>query len=1026
MLKLTFREIRASFGRWLAIFAIVALGVGFFCGLRLTKTAMIHTLDVYLREHGMYDFRLISTLGFTDDDVSFFRAQDGVSAAEGAVWQDVLCDVNGKTGVVLHAMSIPQNINTLDLKAGRLPENDTECVADAWIYGEDIIGQTITLSAENDADTLDAFRGDSFTVVGVAKSPLYINYERGTTSVGSGAVTGFIYLPSGAFDMEYYTDIYLTLSGADGQVYSEQYDSFIDGEEDRMTQLCEQRADGRYNSLYSDARETLDDARRTLDEKQQELADAKQKLADAQQDVADGEQKLADGQQEYDDGLAEFEKAKKKAYDGFAQAEDKLDAADAQIAEQEQTLKDTRAQLDAQAAQLPDKDSVPESVWQTIQPQYEQLQAAYAQLAAGEAQLEQAKAETKAGWNSYFLNRADVVEQLDESEQALADAKQELDDARQELDDGRQKIADAEQEITDGEQKLADAEAEYADGEDQLSELEYPDCYVLTRDENVGYACFESDSDIVSGVSRVFPLFFFMVAALVCITTMTRMVDEQRTQTGVLKALGYSDGAIMSRFLFYAASASILGCICGILAGAYFLPRMIWQAYNIMYGFTAILWAFDWPLAVISSLSYLLCAMAATWYACVHELTRPAAELIRPKAPKAGRRILLERIPWLWKRIAFLHKVSIRNTLRYKKRMVMMAIGIGGCTALLITGFGIRDSIQNVVQYQYEEITLYDATADFTQDMDASAQAEFLDAHSGVLDSAVFVSDHTLDCSAGSRVKQAHVVAVQGGSLDGFIDLHTERGEPVACPQDGECIISVGLSQSLGVSAGDTLRIRDSQMREMNLKISGVFVNYVFNYVYLTPQTYTEQMGLPCEMKTAWLNLNPDTDPYAAAAELTGDSLTTNVALNVDLHTRVENMMKSLDYIVLLVVVCAGALAFIVLYNLTNINITERVREIATVKVLGFYDQETNSYVFRENIILTVLGVIVGIPMGIALHAYVMAQIHIDMIHFDVRITALSFLISAALTLVFGMIVNLALRGKIRRIDMAQALKSIE
>ena len=1026
MLKLTVREIKASLGRWLAIFAIVALGVGFFCGLRLTKTAMLHTLDSYLDGHAMYDYRLISTLGFTDEDVEFFKEQDGVSAAEGARWRDVLCNVNGHVNSVLHAMSVPSRLNTVDLKSGRMPQAANECLADAWIYGEDAIGQTIMLSDDNDADTLDAFSVHTFTIVGVAKSPLYINYERGTSSVGNGAVNAFFYVLPEVFTTDYYTDLYLTLSGASGEVYSEAYDSFISSMKDTITALCEQRADARYQSLYQDARQTLDDARATLDEKQTELADAKQKLLDAEQDVADGEQKLADAQAEYDDGLAEFERSKKKAYDGFSQAEDKLDAADEQIAEQERIISDTRAKLDAQAAQLPDKDSVPAAVWEaTIQPQYEQLQAAYAQLSQAEEQLEAAKAEAKAGWNQYFLNRADVVAQLDEAQQTLDDAKQALLDGAAELADGRQKITDAKQEITDGEQKLADAEAEYSDGEKELSELTYPDIYVLNRDTNVGYACFESDSDIVNAISCVFPLFFFMVAALVCITTITRMVDEQRTQTGLLKALGYSDGAIISEFLIYAASASILGCVVGIAAGSYFLPKIIWQGYNIMYGFTDILWAFDWPLAIISSAAYLACALAATWYACRSDLLRPAAELIRPKAPKPGQRILLERVPAVWKHIPFLHKVSIRNTLRYKKRMIMMAIGIGGCTALLITGFGIRDSIQNVVSYQYEEITQYDATADFSDAMDNTAQAEFLDAHSDVLNSALFISEHNLDCTNGTRTKQAHVIVAQGDNLTGFIDLHNDNGA-VAYPGQDECIISVGLADALNLAVGDTLTIHDSDMNTLSLHISGVFTNYVFNYVYLTQQTYESQLGTAAEMKSAWLNLSPDIDPYEASAAISGDDSVTNVSLNADLHARVNNMMKSLNYIVLLVVICAGALAFIVLYNLTNINITERIREIATIKVLGFYEKETNAYVFRENIILTVLGILVGIPMGIALHAYVMAQIQIDMIHFDVRIAAVSYAISIALTLVFALIVDLALRGKIRRIDMAQALKSIE
>ena len=295
---------------------------------------------------------------------------------------------------------------------------------------------------------------------------------------------------------------------------------------------------------------------------------------------------------------------------------------------------------------------------------------------------------------------------------------------------------------------------------------------MLDRSSNIGYACFESDSDIVRGVSRVFPLFFFAVAALVCITTMPRMDEEQRTQAGVLKAMGYSNGAIFLVYFLYAGSASVLGCVVGVAAGSYFLPKMIWQGYNIMYGFTDILYAFDWPLALLSAGAYLLCALGTTWYVAHAELQRPAAELIRPKAPKAGKRILLERLPGLWNRIPFLHKVSIRNILRYKKRMIMMIIGIGGCTALLITGYGIQDSISNVVDYQYSEITRYDASVTFQHALNETERTAFAALCEEEAEEYLFVAEKSADASAGSTVKTTNVVCPASGSVDGFVDQH--------------------------------------------------------------------------------------------------------------------------------------------------------------------------------------------------------------------------------------------------------------
>ena len=1100
--KLTLREIRRSLGRFLAIAAIVALGVGFFCGLRLTKTAMVRTLDAYAEAQQMYDFRLVSTIGFDETDAAKIAADSRVAACEGTKSADALTSTAGGASRACKFLSLPETLDLPSLKAGRLPQTADECLADGMLYSEQDLGQKIVLSEENDDDTLGQFTRREFTIVGIAKSALYINYERGSTSVGSGSLSAFVYVLPEAFDFDYDTELYLRLTDRAGEIYSDEYKARIDDAEPWVTALAEQCADDRGTRLHDDAAETLADARETLDEKQQELADAKQKLedarqtlADAEQDVLDGEQKLADAQAEYDDGAAKLAEAREELRKQFNETVGELQAGQAEIDKNQAQLDQKRAELAAQKAeleaqkaqlelaltrpQLPDEQRAQlegqlaqveaglqkiEAAGPELDAAQQQIDAAQAELNAGseefgdgleeanaeisenqkkldeakatldeknqeladakqeladgEQQLADAKQELADGWADYYSGKA-------EAEQKIADAEAELADAKQQLTDGKQDIADAEVELSDGEQKLADAEQEYQDGQDALEKLENPDVFVLDRSSNIGYACFESDSDIVRGVSRVFPLFFFAVAALVCITTMTRMVDEQRTQAGVLKAMGYSNGAIFLVYFLYAGSASVLGCVVGIAAGSYFLPKMIWQGYNIMYGFTDILYAFDWPLALLSAGAYLLCALGTTWYVAHAELQRPAAELIRPKAPKAGKRILLERLPGLWNRIPFLHKVSIRNILRYKKRMIMMIIGIGGCTALLITGYGIQDSISNVVDYQYSEITRYDASVTFQHALNEKERTAFAALCEEEAEEYLFVAEKSADASAGSTVKTTNVVCPASGSVDGFVDLHEKDKTPVAYPENGACVISRGLAEALQLSAGDTITLQ-SGTREAQLQVAAVFENYVYNYVYLTAESWAQCFGEAPAYEQAWVNFPPDADAHAASAALAGAKNVASVSLSSDFRARVATMMESLRYIVVVVVVCAAALAFIVLYNLTNINITEREREIATIKVLGFYDSETNRYVFRENIILTVLGALVGLPMGKALHAYVMSQIRIDLMCFDVRVAPGSYLLSAALTLAFGLLVNLALRRKIRAIDMAQALKSIE
>ncbi len=1131
MLKLTLRQIRNSLGRFLAIFAIVALGVGFFCGLRLTKTAMIHTLDVYTDEHHFYDYRLVCTLGLTQDDVDAVREQDGVLLAEGAVWQDAICMVADEAGVTLHSMSVPSQVNLLELKAGRMPEAADECVLDAWRYDESVIGQTLAISPENDEETIEAFCTDTFTVVGLVCSPLYINFERGGTTVGDGTLTGFFCILPEAYELDYYTDIYLTLADVPGEVYSDTYNDAIDAAEPQITQLADRLAVGRDETVRIEAREALDDARQMLEEKKQELTDGRQELADAEQQLADGWQSYYDGQQELEDGRLEAEQelanARQKLIDGAKELDEQqalleekqaeLDAAKTELADGQRQLDEAWEQYDAGRAELKSGyDSAGEQISDayaqldsaqqqidnaqsqvnsqklqlalgvlTGQVTAEQLREAQEQLDSAQEQLDTAQQALDAGRAQLTSQQMSAQQQihdasmtlaaarkqllekqaeLDDALQQLADGERQLDDGRQQLADARrqiaegwtsyyeaaddaeqellaaeQKLLDARQELADGEQALLDARAELADGERQIADgeqelldaeqelqaLEPAECYVLGRDTNTGYVCFESDSDIVQSISRVFPVFFFMVAALVCITTMTRMVEEQRTEIGVLKAMGYSDGVIVGKYLFYTASASALGCVVGILAGAYGIPKILWQAYNIMYGFADILWAFDWKLAVGISAAYLAGSLLATWNACASELMQPAAELIRPKAPKAGKRILLEHVPFIWKHVKFAHKVSIRNILRYKKRMVMMSIGIGGCTALLLTGLGIHDSIQNVVDYQFGEISRYDASVRFSDAMDEDGRAAFAQRYQAEAAGCRFYAQQTMTCEVGEKAKSAYTVVVEDDALEGFVDLHFD-GEPVAYPGDGECVINEALADYLDLSIGDEITLQDSEYHQICLRVSGVFENYVSNYVYLTESTWRAQMQTEPEYKDAWLLFAAERDVHAAGAVVAADGAVMNVTINQDVYARITTMMSSLNYIVLMIVLFAGALAFVVLYNLTNINITERAREIATVKVLGFYDVETDMYVFRENFVLTLLGILVGLPMGIGLHAFVMGQIKLDMITFDVRIAPVSYVIAALLTLVFSVLVSLILRLKIRRIDMAQALKSIE
>ena len=923
LLKSALREIRQSLGRYLAILAIIALGVGFFSGLRLCQPAMMATGIDYVTQYKLFDFQLMSTLGYTEEDVAAFAALDGVSGAWGSVYTDFLMEA-GDEEVVITARALTEGVNDPELAAGRMPEAANECLGDARYFTEEDLGTQVAVSPNNDEDTLDLLAYDSYTLVGLMHSPYYLNYERGTSSIGSGSVTAFIYLPEEGFDFEAYYEIYLTIADP-AEAWSDAYDDQIDGLTDQVEDLARERADQRYDDIYDDALAEIEDAEREIadgwEEYRAERADAEQELADAHQELMDGEQELADARQELEDGRAELE---------------------------------------------------------------------------------------------------DAAQELADAPGQIADAEQELADGWTEYNDG---VAEAEQEFADAEQELHDAEDEVADARIELEDLEEADVYVLTRNENTGYVCFENDTSIIAAISLVFPVFFFLVAALVCMTTMTRMVDEERTQIGVLKALGYSNGQIMSKYLFYSGSAAVIGSVTGYAAGSWFLPWVIWEIYGIMYGFAPLEYIFNPALALVAFGAALLCSMGATWLSCRAELRKAAAELIRPKSPKAGKRVFLEYIKPLWRRLSFLHKVSVRNVLRYRSRLIMMVLGIGGCTALLITGFGIRDSITSIVDDQFDEITLYDYSVTFQAPRTEENVADFL-ADCG-WEEGLLVHSGSADVVADNGSRSVYLVISSTGSLDGYIDLHS--GDiAIDYPGPGEVVVNTGLAENLGLAVGDTIQLRDEELGALTVTISGICDNYVSNYVYVAAETYQQQLGQVPDYKALYLHAHEGADPYAEGSLLSDGVSVSRVTVNEATRTQVDDMLGRLDYIVIVIVLCAAALAFIVLYNLTNINITERVREIATIKVLGFYPNEVASYVFREIGILSVLGSLAGLLMGKALHAFVLAQVQIDAMYFPSWISPASYLVSVGLTLLFSAVIALGMRPRLGKVDMAESLKSIE
>ncbi len=1002
MRKTTLLEIRQSLGRYFAIMAIVGLGVGLFVGLKVTRDVMVSSAQLYFDQTNFYDIQLLSTVGFDTDTAKALSRREYVLDAQGSVSTDALMvDQNGEESV-LQVMQLLDEQNQPVLVSGRLPQSPQECVVDALAFGEDSIGTTLTLSQNNDEDTEDMFAQTTFRIVGRVNSPVYANYERGTTSLGNGTISGFMLVQRDAFDCDYDTEIYVKLNTFGAQIYTDSYDDQIDAAKDWMEDFAQQQADARYQRLKSEAQ-------RDLYEGQQQL----------QSQTQSGELELISTKDQLDAAKAQIESGTAQLQSGKAE----LQSGKAELLSQRESLQNQQAEL------LQQKQQVLAGLNEAAAAKAKAAGTAYyAQAVQQEQQLQASLNEIESGLSQVRSGLA----QIEQESQNLSLQEQQLQQNQTELEASQREYRDGLAQYEQGKQQLADstssAQQELDDAQDEIDKMEEPDIYVLTRNENIGYASFDNDSSIVDAIANVFPIFFFLVAALVCITTMNRMVEEQRTQIGVFKALGYSEGTIMGKYLFYSGSAAGLGCVIGFFGGSILFPYVIWATYGIMYTMGDIVFVFDPKLGILSFAAAMLCSMGSTYFTCRYELLSVPAQLMRPKAPMSGKRILLEYLPFLWNRLSFLVKVSIRNVLRYKKRFFMMVIGIGGCTALLVTGFGIKSSIADIAGQQFGNIQTYGVSALMKEGYTSSEWEELEEyLHDEGL-SYTRATESSMDAQLpdGGTKSLTVVIPETTTRFDDYWNLHTEDQQPLEFPQEGEAILNAEFARRNGYTLGSSIHLTDEDGHELTLRITGLSENYVYNYLYLTADSWESQNGEEPDYRSIYIKTENVSDEHALLARLMNFDAVSSVTVNQDTIDRFDNMMSSLNYIVVVVIICAGALAFIVLYNLTNINITERIREIATIKVLGFYPSEVASYVFRENFFLTAIGGGIGLLLGKLLHWFVMEQINIDMVCFKAIVQPSDYLYSFALTFLFACIVNAAMFKKLDEINMAESLKSIE
>lgn len=797
---------------------------------------------------------------------------------------------------------------------------------------------------------------------------------------------------------------------------------------------------------YEESKSQFDEASNLLLEKENELKSNEVALEEAKNKLSISQKNLEKEKMAYEEKLAKAKELVSQrqleqsvvdqmietATETFSKAEQEIATATETIHSNESLLIAAKAEITKGKAELKKNKNKLTIAKEKLDKAQEKITATEKQLSSGEAEI-----------NKYEKQLATTEQELKEATVQLENAKSELLKGQSELLEGKKKLKQGEKDYqtrltkyedakAEVKEKLSDAKKEIEDAENEINDIDYPKWYVLDRNSIQTYVEYGQDSERIGAIGKVFPAIFFLVAALVSLTTMTRMVEEKRTEIGTLKALGYSKGSIAKKYIYYALLATIGGSIFGAILGSSLLPRVIIDAYKILYtNLPGVIAPINWYYFLLATIVAVVCVVAATLIACYKELLSTPAALMRPAAPKQGKKVFLEHFPFLWKRLNFTQKSTVRNLVRYKKRFFMTVFGIGGCMALLLVGFGLKNSISSIVSIQYDDLHLYDNILVLKDDLtkkDINLLNTSLQKESNVTDFA-YIYNSSIDVSANKTEKTAYITVFKDtNQLNDFIRLRDRITKAPTLLNDDGVIITEKLAKLLNLSVGDTITLKDGETKRYDVTITGIAENYVRHYVYMSETLYQRlYQKEPTYNQILLTGTNRDEQlDENIATNLLKLSSVTNVTSIGSSSNQFEDTLNSLNIVIIVLIVSAGGLAFVVLYNLNNININERRRELATLKVLGFYDVEVSEYVFRENIILTLIGTALGVLLGILLHRYVILTAEIDIIMFGRNIEFISYVYSIVLTFLFSLIINIFMHFKLRKVDMVESLKSVE
>lgn len=1007
--KNSLRKIWKSKGRFLSLIFIVILGTSFFAGVRETASDMLKTLDHYYDETSLYDFKIVSTMGLTEKDLESLKEIDGISAVEGGYSFDTLLEGNA-----VKVLSLT-DISKVTLREGRMPENNSECLGEEGVFS---LGDTVTI----EDDTY--LKENTCQVVGTIQSSSYIYENKGITTVGDGKLDSFLYVPKDNFKLDYYTEIYLLVDGAKKVLsYSSEYDDMIAKTDQKLQELKPLRETARYEEILKEAMDKVASA-------ENELNDVKTtneaKLNEALTTLNSNKIRLDEASTSYNNNLARLNQTKEttetELNNGFQALNEAKNEFNQALASAGLSVDSLQPTLDTLNSNIADLEKQLEGLDQTSS-LYETLNATLTKLKENKANIE-----TLIATNQTLIEQETTLNTSSEAwNQQYSRSVAQLNSAKQALDQGYQELDQGYQEYNDNYnlylEEIAKYEEEIAKAKEEINKIEKPVWYLLTRDDLTGYTAFYESATKVDSIATVFPLFFILIAALMAFNTMNRMIEEERSEIGAFVSLGFHKTTICCSYLLYVFLACIIGLAIGLSIGYTLIPRILYTVYAASFTIpTLMTYANPTACLIIVLTTFLLMSLVAL-LSLAKDFRLAPSTILRPEAPKNGKKILLEKVAFFWHHLSFSWKITLRNLFRYKKRIFMTVLGIAGCTALLLTGFGIRDSLKDLIAIQYEQIQHYDATF-VLSNKEKQEDALLALKENGIEDyRKTNISSFTF--KAGNKNLDFTLIAfLDSQDLDDFVTLRSLSQESLSLSDKG-VIITSKMAEMLHASVGENVSIRNSDNELYIVRVAGICENYISNYLYMN-EAYYQEIFQDDSYNSFLVNLKEDTNQEELSNHLLETDAFSTIQYTTDNMKMFYDIIAGMNNIVYLIIAFSCFLAITVLYNLTIININERTREIATLKVLGFRDREVSSYVYRETLILTTIGIVVGIFLGLGLNNFVLMIAETDEILFIKTIRPLSYLLTFLIILFFSVIVQIITYFILKKIDMISSLKSVE